>query len=190
MGLQMKNFADYLTESKKTYKFTVRVAGELPENYADTLERALTKYEIVSVSPGKKTPIMEKPMDFPQLQNLEVTHYEIEVTYPVTSHVLEHYLVNETNLPHSHIVVRGEFDPIEEQQPDSEPQKPYEALLTTEDMGGTSSQGDVGDNRVMDLLKELETARKEREIDPVDGVTAGESKDISNETNTKSPIGN
>jgi hypothetical protein len=41
----------------------------------------------------------------------------------------------------------------------------------------------------MDLLKELEVARKEREVDPVAGVTAGESKDITSETNSKSPIG-
>ena len=41
----------------------------------------------------------------------------------------------------------------------------------------------------MDLLKELETARKDREIDPIDGVKAGESKDIGNEENAKSPIG-
>jgi hypothetical protein len=41
----------------------------------------------------------------------------------------------------------------------------------------------------MDLLKELETARKERENDPIDGVNAGESKDISADENSKSPIG-
>ena len=50
-------------------------------------------------------------------------------------------------------------------------------------------QDKVGGNRIMDLLKELETARKEREIDPIEGVKPGESKDIGDTENTKSPIG-
>ena len=37
-------------KGKKTYNFKVRVAGELPENFADDMERALTKYEIVKIS--------------------------------------------------------------------------------------------------------------------------------------------
>ena len=56
----MKAFKEYLTESKKTYKFKVRVAGDLPENFADKLDRSLTKFEVISVSTGKKTPITEK----------------------------------------------------------------------------------------------------------------------------------
>ena len=185
----MKQFVEYLTEAKKTYKFKVRVAGELPENYADRLESALTKYEIVGISAGKKTPISEKPLDFPQLQNIEVTHYDVEVSYPVTAFVLEQYLVTETGVGHSHIIVRGEGDPIEGYQQDPSEEKPYESVLNTEDLGGESAQSEVGTDRVMELLKELETARKERDIDPVEGIKPGESKDISNEENAKSPIG-
>lgn len=185
----MKSFKDYLTESKKTYKFKIRVAGELPEGFKDRLESNLNKYELLSLSPGKTTPITEKPLDFPQLQNMEVTHFEAEVQYPTTAHTLEHYLVDNCMIPHSHIVVRGEFDPVEEYQPDPETEKPYEAMLNTEDMGGESAQESVGENRVMDLLKELETARKEREIDPVEGIKPGDSKDIGDTENSKSTIG-
>lgn len=184
----MKQFKEYLTESEKTYKFFVRVAGELPEGFADRLETNLQKYGLKNLSAGKKTPIQEKPLDFPQLQNMEVTHYETEVSYPVTAHVLERYLVDNCAIDHSKIIVRGEFDPIEmQQQPMDE--APYESLLNTEDMGGEDAQGSVAGDRVMDLLKELESVRKEREIDPIDGIKAGESKDITDETNTKSPIG-
>jgi hypothetical protein len=185
----MKTFAEFLTESKKTYKFKVRVAGDLPEKFTDRLESAMTKYDIVGISSGKKTPITEKPLDFPQLSNCEVTHFDVEVNYPVTAFVLEQYLVNETGVGHSHIIVRGEGDPIEGYQEDTGEEKPYEALLTTEDMGGESAQDNVGENRTMELLKELEKARQERDIDPVDGIKPGESKDISDKQNNKSPIG-
>jgi len=48
---------------------------------------------------------------------------------------------------------------------------------------------DVAGNRVMDLLKELEVARKEREVDPVAGAPTGESKDIGESENSKSVVG-
>ena len=102
--------------------------------------------------------------------------------------MLEQYLSVETGVGHSHIIVRGEGDPIERYQEPTD-KTPYESILNTEDMGGESAQSEVGENRVMDLLKELEVARKERAIDPVEGVKPGESKDISNEQQTKSPIG-
>jgi hypothetical protein len=41
----------------------------------------------------------------------------------------------------------------------------------------------------MDLLKELEVARKEREVDPVMGTPKGESKDIDESENTKAVVG-
>lgn len=184
----MKSFKEFLTESHKTYKFKVRVAGELPEGFANRLEMNLKKYDIANVSAGKKTPIQETPLDFPQLQNCEVTHYEVELNYPATSYILERYLADTCNVPHSHISVRGENDPIDQIQKPA-PETPYETLLDKEDMGGESAQDKVGSNRTMDLLKELEAARKEREIDPIREVKAGDSKDIDNKENAKSVIG-
>ena len=184
----MKTFAQFLTESEKTYKFFIRVAGEVPEGFVDNMETNLNKYEVIKLSPGKTTPITERPMDFPQLQNMEVTHYEAELKYPTTAHMLEQYLVANCSVPHSHIIVRGEFDPIEAQQAEKT-EGPYEAKLNTEDMGGESAQGDVAGTRVMDLLKELETVRKERDMDPMNGAPKGESKDIGDTENTKAVIG-
>ena len=184
----MKSFKELLQESQKTYKFKIRVAGELPEGFEQRFKTNMQKFEVVNMGAGKRAPITERPLDFPQLQNIEVTTYEVEVRYPTTSHILEQYLVQNCMIPHSHITVRGEFDPIEEQQ-SKEEETEYQTLLTTEDMGGVSDQPNVGTNRVMDLLKELETARKEREIDPMEGAPKGESKDIDENQNTKSPIG-
>lgn len=70
----MKDFKTYLAESKKTYKFKIGVAGELPEHTADHFESALGKFGLVNMSPFKKTPITKRPLDFPQLENVEV-HY-------------------------------------------------------------------------------------------------------------------
>lgn len=184
----MKNFSDFLVESAKTYKFIIRVAGEMPEGFKDNLERSLDKFKLLGLTAGKTTPIQAKPLDFPQLSNCEVHHFEAEVQYPTTPHVLEHYLVQCCDISHSYLIVRGEGDPIELQQTEeSEDNAPYEAILTQEDMGGESAQDAVGENRVMDLLKELESARQEDGIDY--NAPVGDSKDITPTENSKSIIG-
>lgn len=170
----MKSFTEFLTESTKTYKFKVRVAGELPEGFVDRMKANLAKYEVLNLSAGKTTPISERPMDFPRLQNMEVTHYEVELKYPATSQIVTEYLVNNCGINHGHLIVRAEGEPLELQQDEAANEDaPYEALLTTEDMGGESARESVGDDRVMNLLKELEVARKEREIDPMESAPKG-----------------
>jgi hypothetical protein len=184
----MKNFADYLTESKKTYEFKIGIAGEQPDGCEDMLETGLQKFGITKMSAGKKTPIQERPLDFPQLENCEVHYYEVELTYPTTVQVLQEYLGSVCSVPQSHIIVRNPNEPQElYQQEDSKEE--YVSKLTVEELGGETAQEDAGGARVMNLLKELETARKERDNDYVGEAPAGESKDIGDAENAKSPVG-
>lgn len=184
----MRNFSDFLTESAKTYKFIVRVARELPEGFKDNFESSLDKFKLISLSAGKTTPIQAKPLDFPQLTNCEVHHFEVEVQYPTTPQVLKQYISSCCNVSDAYLVVRNEGDPIEEQQSE-EPgdDAPYEAILTQEDMGGESAQDSVGETRVMDLLKELEAARQERDVEY--NAPQGDSKDIAAIENDKPVVG-
>ena len=184
----MKSFSEYLIESKKTYPFKIGIAGELPEGCDDSLKTSLLKYGCTTLNKGKKTPIQERPLDFPQLENMEVTYYEIECTYPTTSQVLQEYLGRCCNIPQSHIIVRNPNEPQELYQEEKD-ETEYVAKLTVEDLESESGQKSVGSNRVMDLLKELETARKENTANPIENVKAGESKDIGDAENTKSVIG-
>jgi len=161
----MKSLKEYLIESTKTYKFIIKAAGDIPKEFEDKLESAFNKYQVVSFKKGKTTPITETPLDFPQLQNCQVTHYEVEVKYPTTNHVLESYVSLELDFPASHLKIYNENEPLEELSIDKNLSKPYETLLTKNELEAESAQKDVGENRVMDLLKELETAKKERDAD-------------------------
>jgi len=159
----MKRLIEYLTESSKTYPFKIGVAGDIPEGFNDSLRSAMEKFSVASISVGKKTPIQQHPLDFPQMENTEVTYWDVEIKYPTTDAVLQEYLSNTCTISKSKIVVRNANSPLEKQSPDQlDTDTTYEVLLTKEDLGGTSAQSSVGNNRVMDLLKELETARKER----------------------------
>lgn len=184
----MKTFTEYLNESKKVYSFKVGVAGELPESFADMMETALQKYGVSKMTAGKRTPIQERPLDFPQLENCNVTYYEVDLTYPTTVQVLQEYIGQCCGVKQSHVIVRNPNEPQELYQQESTDAE-YIAKLTVEDMGGESAQDAVGTNKVMDLLKELESARKERSNDYVGDAPVGESKDIGDVENTKSPIG-
>jgi len=193
----MKSFTQYLTEAEKSYFFKISVAGELAEDFEDRLETMLQKYSLKNLSKGKRTPIQERPMDFPNLQNMEVTHFEAEVTYPTTSQVMQQYVEDCACLqpgyvrvvdPHSQEVADG--DQTGEARTESD--APYEALLNSEyqdPVKSDAAQQNVGDSRVMELLKELEKARSERENDPMEGAPKGDSQDITNEENATSPIG-
>ena len=184
----MRSFKDILTESKKTYEFKIGVAGSLPEGFEDRMETVLKKFNVSNMTSGKKTPIQERPLDFPQLQNMEVTYFELAVEYPTTSQVLQEYVGKCCGIDQSHIIVRNANDPREEYQTIDD-NAPYEAMLTTEDMGGESGQDSVAGNRVMSLLKELETARKENEHSGAEGAPVGESSDIGDAENTKAVVG-
>ena len=67
----------------------------------------------------------------------------------------------------------------------------YESKLDTLEMeqADPKAQDHVAGNRVMDLLKELEVARKERNTDPMEAAPKGESADIDSSENTKAVIG-
>lgn len=184
----MRSFTEILTESKKTYEFKIGIAGDCPPECVDKLETALKKYNLSNMTSGKKTPIQERPLDFPQLQNMEVTYFEATVEYPTTPIVLQEYLGKCCGIDQSYIIVRNINDPREEYQ-ETKDDAPYETLLDKEDMGGESAQESVGGNRVMDLLKELETARKERDHDAAEGAPVGESSDIGDTENSKAVVG-
>lgn len=181
----MKSLKDILIESKKTYPFKIGVAGELPEGFNDRLRMALEKFTVDSLSSSKKTPIQEHPLDFPKLENMEVTYWNAELKYPTTEDILKEYLGSVCSVDVSHIVVRNPNSPLSEIA-DVSKDETYEVMLTKEDMGGESSQESVGSNRVMDLLKELEAARKERG-DTNDGFKMEAIK--AEPQNTKSTIG-
>ena len=188
MTTMTSRLQEILTESKKTYPFKIGIVGAPKDIDVAQLETALQKFVVEKMSAGKKTPIQKRPLDFPQLENVDVTYYEIELQYPTTVQVLEQYLQQSCNIDEGKVIVRNPNEPQELYQQEKEDEE-YVAKLTQEDMGGESAQEDVAGNRVMNLLKELETARKDRDIDPTADTPKGESKDIGDAENTKSPIG-
>lgn len=153
-------FKKILAESKKTYKFKLGLAGTLPENIKDTLTQALNKYECIDLSKGKKSPIQERPLDFPKLQNMEVTYFDAELAYPTTPEILEQYVSLITKMPITHVIARTAAQHAD--YPIDKKEEPYKAKLETElEQADKKAQDHVGQKRVLELLKDLEKNKKE-----------------------------
>lgn len=192
-----KTFVEHLNEAKKNYSFKVGVAGDLPEGYADHLESVLQKFKVENMSAGKRTPITERPLDFPQLQNTHVHYYDVELGYPTTPQVLQQYIAMACGIHESHVIVRDPNAPQEQYQDtkgaegEEDYNKVYTPNLGTDlESADGSAQKLVGGNKTMDLLKELEKSRGERENKQVpDGMDNPDQKHDMGEPGKTSPVG-
>lgn len=150
----MKSFKQYLAESKKTYEFKVKVAGETTKDFAGMVKSALSPYELVKCSAGKTSPIQERQIDFPEERNLSVTYYDISTAYPATSAQVRDAIAEAAGISHAIIVVRT----LAEEEEHSLNHK-YDTTFGDKVLGNDypagESQSSFGDAQVMNFLKEL-----------------------------------
>lgn len=79
----MKNFKQYLMESQRTYKYRIKVVGDVDDKMMQLLELNLQKFSPVKIGEPKSSPIQKNPMGFPGVENERVTSIEAEFKYPV-----------------------------------------------------------------------------------------------------------
>jgi hypothetical protein len=80
----MKTFSQYLTESAKTFDYRIKLCGELPAGFLKDFKEQLKKFDPVTVSDPKTTPVLAKPTDFPEQSNQRVTMIDAKFRYPAT----------------------------------------------------------------------------------------------------------
>jgi len=160
VGIIMKTFADYLIESKKTYAFTVKVAGDLAEGFNEKLKTALERYSVANISKGKRAPITENPADFPQLKNVNVTAFNVEVRYPTTSAILEQYICQCCGCKEGSVVVRAANESaVSAQEEDNFKEAENKPLIGQCDPPPSNHQDIVGEKRISNFLKDLANAK-------------------------------
>ena len=159
----MKSLKDYIVESKKTYAFKVKVAGDLPDGFESTLKTAMERFSVASMSKGKRTPITEKPLDFPQLTNTHVNVFDVEVHYPTTPQVLETYICQTCSCTSDRCRVYA-ANQVAEQHQEEENRKEAEKkpLIGQCDPPPANHQDLVGDKKISSFLKDLAADSKTR----------------------------
>lgn len=163
----MKKFKDYLSDIDKSYKFKLKLAvPDVDDKMLDVLEACLAKYELVSASPFRRTPIQEHPLDFPRINNTPVFISEIEIKYPSTTQFLETYIGNNLNVTSDCILVYLENDPrqVEADLFLARQDIAKESMLAKDGYEGEETEGQDHQEQSFGLLKDLEQARQERVI--------------------------
>ena len=164
----MTDFKQYLAESTKEYNYKIKVAGDLSEDFGSKLETVLKKYEVKTLSKGKKTPIQEVPLDFPHLKNEAVTIFELTTMYPASVFELRTLVADSMRLHPNQIVVRKPGEPTEEYQEEmkakAEKKSEFKSMLQDveyKDAPKVKADEIYGDKANQSLLKELLKARKD-----------------------------
>ena len=150
----MKSFKEYLLESKQTYDFKIKIAGDCPDDCLAKIKEALSSCKVESCSQGKRTPITEKQIDFPQLENVGVTVFEVTLCYPTTSVQVREAVSNKLNIVPANIRVRNEQEEQELELNHEHDESTGESLLE-KDLEEVDGQKLVGQKHTMSLLKEL-----------------------------------
>jgi hypothetical protein len=166
-GIDMKSFKEHLAESKKTYTFRAKVAGDFSKDQENAMESLLSKWQIGSFKKTGTTPVQDVPLDFPKIKNAEVSIYEFTLAYPTTQFELSEYLSNELKITKDRFVVRSPNEPTEDYQQVIERREG--ALLnndTYEETVKVNSEDFYGDKYNSGFVKELndilKLQRKER----------------------------
>jgi len=157
----MKNFKEYLSESKRQYDFRVKVAGDFTAEQETKMKSLLDRFTVDKFKKVGKTPIQSLPLDFPQVKNCEVSIYEVVLNYPTTSHELTELLANDLGIGRKYVVVRSPVEPSEEYQHTADAREG--ALLNDPDYkeaGNPKFEDYYGDKYNSGFLKELNNLLK------------------------------
>lgn len=85
----MKSLRHYLTESVRTYNYTIKIAGDVDKNFFDMFKYNLSKFDPVKIEGPKTTPIQKDPYGFPELENQSIHIIKAEFKYPATEPMIQ-----------------------------------------------------------------------------------------------------
>ena len=85
----MKSLKTYITESLKSYKYTIKIAGDVDKNFIDMFKYNLNKFDPIRISDPTNTPIQKSPYGFPNLSNQSITIIKADFRYPATEPMIQ-----------------------------------------------------------------------------------------------------
>jgi hypothetical protein len=80
----MKPFAQYLTESTKTFDYRIKIVGDVPGPFMKDFKEKLKQFDPITISDPKTTPVLSKPAGFPAFTNERVHMIDVCFRYPAT----------------------------------------------------------------------------------------------------------
>lgn len=115
-----KTLADYILMVEKDYKYRIKFACDIDEGKLDLLEKLLSKYDLSDVTDIHKTPYQKNPLDFTNLNNVEVYIINVVTKVPVSAGVLAQEIAKFLKIDETVIRVYGEGSPYEQYEKELE----------------------------------------------------------------------
>lgn len=192
----MKTFKEYLFENAKTYAFKVKVAGELPENFQQNFKTRLSRCGLKTIEEVAKTPIQKVPLDFPELENVEVRIFDVMCEYPITSPEISKELT-EMGMDPCCFRVRGAGEPSEVDQEQMQQEPSGVSVLQDSTYSETEKikhkdyfGNDFNNAFLKDLAKTSKARQKELGNDKGKPDVLGSAPKVkTDKSGSKSPIG-
>jgi hypothetical protein len=107
------DFKRYLAEAERRYRFRVKSVVPLDDKALDKIESAVARYQPLDISRPRKTMLQRHPMDFFDIENMEVYIVDMELALPASQYILKQEIRQSLNVPEKYIVVHGDNDPNE-----------------------------------------------------------------------------
>lgn len=151
----MKSFIKYLTESKKTYNFKVRIANcDLNTDTMEKIKVALQQFDLVSVSKIKNHPMEDRSHEFPRIGACEVKDFDIELNYPTTDAAVRQAIAHAAGIGLDQTAVYTQTEYTQRLRELDRINKKDSALLDKE-----SLDGEPRPKLDLDFLKNLESRK-------------------------------
>ncbi len=185
----MKSFKKYLMESVKTYRYKVKVAGDVDKKTLDLLCLNLQKFDPVSISAPKSTPVQSKPMGFEHLENQSVSIIDVDFKYPATEPMIKQIArligIDENNV----VVVQADYADGMEKELDKISNRPSPILTQDEleDEGKEASRA-YGDSYLSSIKQQAKDDKFTYEIAGKDSAKDSYDPFSPKKDTSKSPL--
>ena len=165
-GIFMRSLKEFITESVKSYAYTIKIAGDIDKDFINLFKYNLNKFDPIDISDPVSTPIQKSPYGFPNLANQSVTIIKANFRYPATEPMIQQiaqllgYNVNMVR------VVQTNFDDgIDKEAEEYANQMKNSPVLTHEEMddsfGGKEASKEYGGS----YLKSIQDQTKDSKLD-------------------------
>lgn len=155
----MKAFKAYLTESKRTYDFRVRIADcDLNSDLLGKIELGLKAFDLADITKPKSQPVAHCN-EFAALGPVARQQFEIKLNYPTTNDGVRNVIHRSSGIPAQQIIVRGV---LEDDMPTDETSGDMTTNIGNDELKDQAgAQDHVGEKRKESLLKQLIADRTE-----------------------------
>lgn len=155
----MKSFRQYLTESVRTYRYKIKIAGQPDKNWIQLFCHNLSKFDPINISEPKSTPIQKDPYGFPGLKNQSVIIISVDFKYPAIESMIKQLarLLNfDENLVR--MVQQDYDDSVNGEVEGYENQMKHSPVLDHEELedSGKQASKDYADQYMSKIAKEAE----------------------------------